>query len=145
MTAAIEKQFWPWLALGGGLGVYYFTKYFGVKQMQMQEVLKELEETRAARDAAVATAGQAMVLVASLTALEKILRGKLKAAEDALKKEREDSMEAHDKNFRARQNLEKANEENLEKANEDWKRKHADLEARCAELEAKLKEKKRSK
>jgi hypothetical protein len=132
MTAAIEKPSWPWWAVAGGLGVYYFSKYFGVKQMQ--EILKELEETRSARDAAVATAGQAMVLVASLTALEKLLRGKLKAVEDALKKEREDSMEAHHKNFEARQNL--------EKANEDWKRKHADLEARCAELEAKLKEKK---
>ncbi|HYX21039.1 MAG TPA: hypothetical protein VFA98_09375, partial [Thermoanaerobaculia bacterium] len=70
-----------------------------------------------------------------------ILRGKLEAVEATLKKEREERAESAARDFEARQNL--------EKANEDWKRKHADAAAQCVQLESvvkalevKLKEKK---
>lgn len=155
-AVAIDKEFqWPmWTAIAGGIGLYYFMSKYAGGVKKMQEMFKELEETRSARDAAIATAGQAMVLVASLSAIEKLLREKLKSTEEALKKEREASAEMqqmHHKNSGIMQNkraaideinLRKAEILQLEKANEDWKRRHANLEARYAELEAKLKEKK---
>jgi len=110
----------------GALGYWIMHKHGGMKLME--EMVKEMEETRETRDAAVSTAAQAFKLVEHFMAAETLLREKLKAAEVALKKEREDSMEKFHKDFDARQNL--------EKANEDWKRKHADLEVRCARLEA---------
>jgi hypothetical protein len=122
----------PWLAIAGA-GYYFIHKYLGAKTMK--ETYQELEETRAARDAAVATASQTFKLVESLGAIEKLLRGKLKNVEDALKKERDGSMEKFHKDFEARQNL--------EKANEDWKHKHADLEARLGAIDEVLVENKR--
>jgi hypothetical protein len=124
----------PWLgdgflsaALGGYF--YWFIHKHVSEAKHMEEMLKELEATRAGRDAAVGATEQAFKLVENLIAVEKLLRGKLKVAEDALKKEREDGMEKFHKDFEARQNL--------EKANEHWKSKHGELESKCAQLEAK--------
>jgi hypothetical protein len=141
-TSLADPRAWSaFLMPALGIGAYAIQQYLGAKMMEEQRALtkvtKELEEVREGRDAAIATAAQVFKLIEHFTAVEKFLREKLKAAEDALKKEREESMEVHHKNFEARQNL--------ERANEDWKRKHQGLEELCAQLEAKLKEKKTKK
>jgi len=128
-TSALTDPRLTWASLflpGLSLGLYYImNKYGGMKKME--EMLKEMEEVRACRDEAIDTAAQAFKLVERLMASEKLLREKLRAAESALKKERDENMEKFHKDFDARQNL--------EKANEDWKHKNADLEVRVQTLE----------
>ncbi len=100
---------WPawstlWLTGALGIGYWFMHKYSGIKKEM--EMLKEMEEARAARDAAVRAAAETFKLVEALMAGEKQLRERLKAAEDGLKKEREEGMEKHHKDFDERQKLE---------------------------------------
>src|SRR5271154_38303 len=123
MTAAISKtpestvpQWSAWSSLLMP-GIYAIGSYWLMhKYKGMEAMMKEIEEIRACRDAALATAAQAFKLVECLVAGEKLLREKLATAEAALKKERDESMEKFGADFKERQKLE-ARISTLEKEN----------------------------
>ncbi len=118
----------PMLMLGG----YWF---YDFAKRNMEKNMKDLEEALAGRDVAIdaaIAATQVVKLVELLFKSETALRERLKTAETALQKEREESMQ------RAREHGEKR--EQLEKTTDLHKRRTITLESENEQLKKRIKD-----